>query len=148
MNASLSTNNHKSMVYVAEGCTRLVCKYNDNGSASHLLDCLVDSVLVKADATVKDLTTDAASASLERHSLTVDMVGACLGVIQTIIRFCDTTSHLELYVMNKVAPFLDQVSRVGSHIDPIFNLILGIQEQLLKCAPEIVAPAFTTWPKE
>jgi hypothetical protein len=149
MGASLSTNNEECMAVVAEGCTRLIVQTKDVSSIRQLLRDLLKPVLQSAEAALNALAADCSVSLSEEATAAKESLGRYLRVVQVIIRFCDaasdeqsSASHPIADLMGTIVPFLEHVSHRASQFDVILDKILDIQQQLLRTAPELVAPYF------
>lgn len=144
MESTLLLNHEEAMTTVTEGCIRLLVQIKDDQSLRQSLTKLVHPVFQRGEDAIKLIPSDGSALS-EQAFLAVESLGKLMHVLQTIIRFSDTSedaSNPISEIMPSLWPFLNKASQKTARYEVVLSRILAVHEQLLKTIPKLVEPHF------
>lgn len=146
---AVASNQEDVMLAVAEGCMRLVVQVKDTTARDHGLMGMVHTLTEQGQKAATLIPTNGSALS-EQAAEAVDALVKYLHVLCVIVKFAqadhaDNAHHLLTNALNQYAwPFLEAVSHRMHPHEALLDGVLSVQEQLLRSAPELLAPQFSS----
>jgi len=154
MEAALATNNETAMLNVAEGCARVGVQIRDTSKARTTLSSVTMPTVQRARFALSHLDTSTVQQGSGHVASQMDeairLLASYLGVLRTIIRFCDGSkmkegeAHVLTDVLTSSWPILNDVSNssICRSNEAVIDGLLGVHSQLLSVVPALIAPHF------
>lgn len=142
MEVVLSTQHEPSMSAVAGGSTRLILQIKVQADIMETLRNLMEPLMQRIDQTL----AATGSGRLGQTELAIEALSKYLRVLQTVIKFCDTSGDVASPlgdVVGSLWPYLDKVVQQCGANESVLNEILAIHKQVLTNASDLVAPRFS-----